>query len=183
MKKLAFIPVVIVIIVIAFFTQESKVKSNDPRIQVVGNRVYYSGQPFSGTLLEHYLNGDLYRETHYKNGLKEGSAREYGLQGVLRAVWNYHMDKKEGTQVGWFEEGPKRFEYHYKAGLFEGPQVEWHMNGQIFRNQIFQNGVEIGKKIFYQGAEIFTNYTIRNGRSYGLDGGALCFDVKKDGEK
>jgi hypothetical protein len=56
-------------------------------------------------------------------------------------------------------------------------------NGTVFRRQIFVNGYEMDKKILFHGGEVFTNYAKRGGRTYGFDGGELCFDKKKDGER
>ncbi len=133
--------------------------------------------------VEHYLNGALYKESTYEAGVKDGIEKEYSLNGVVRAIWSYSHGKKHGLQQGWFAEGPKRFEFHFNHGLLDGVQTEWHLNGTVFRRQVFVKGVEIQKKVLYSGSEIFTNYSKKDGRVYGLDGGALCMELKKEGAK
>lgn len=160
-----------------------KIEKTDPALVQIHDVLYYRNDPFSGIVIEHYLNGALYRESQYDKGKKESLEKEYALNGVLRASWNYHNGKKNGLQQGWYAEGPKRFEYYYDQGLLDGVQTEWHQNGVVFKRQVFKQGVETEKKILYQGSEIFTNYSKRSGRIYGLDGGTLCFEVKKEGEK
>lgn len=145
--------------------------------------LFKQGQLFSGILVERYLNGALYKESHYENGKKEGMEKEYALNGIIQGLWHYHLGKKEGDQQGWFAEGPKKFNYHYQKGLLEGEQLEWHQNGTVFRRQVFHQGVETEKKILFQGSEVFSNYVQKDKRKYGVDGGTLCFEVKKDGEK
>ena len=161
----------------------SRLEKNDPSLMMKNNILYHGDHPFYGIEVEHYLNGDLYRETPYENGLKEGRSKEYSLGHVLRANWNYHQGIKEGFQEGWFAEGPKRFEANFKNGILDGVQTEWHQNGTVFKRQVYANGIETDKKVLYPGGEIFTNYSKRDERKYGIDGGALCLEVKREGEK
>ena len=133
--------------------------------------------------IERYQNGALYRETQYQNGKKNGYEKVYSLSGKVRTLWNYKNGKKEGEQKGWFEDSAKMFVYHYQNGVPEGEQMEWHQNGTLFRRQFFHHGYETDRKVFSQKGQMFSNYAKRDGRSYGVDGGTLCFDKKKDGEK
>ena len=146
--------------------------------------VLYQGQSlFTGIAVERYPTSDIFKESQYKNGLREGETREFGVGGKRRAIWSYHQGLKDGRQVGWFLEGPKRFVQNFTKGVLNGEQVEWHQNGAVFRQQIYANGVETEKKIFYAGSEIFTNYKIREGRQYGIDGGPLCMETKPEGAR
>jgi hypothetical protein len=160
-----------------------RVDKRDPGFSSRGEVLYLGKQPFTGIQFESFPNGSLYRETHYQNGKKDGVEKNYSLSGSLRDLWNYKNGKKEGVQKGWFEDDSKRFVYHYKNAKLEGEQIEWHQNGTVFRRQVFHDGYEIDKKILFQRGAIFTNYVKRDGRVYGIDGGALCFDKKKDGER
>lgn len=160
-----------------------RVDKRDSSFATKKELLYFHDQPFTGMQFELFGNGALYRETEYLNGKKNGYEKLFSLDGVLRTQWNFKSGKKDGEQLAWFEDGSKRFRYNYKAGLLEGEQVEWHQNGIVFRRQVFHNGFESEKKISYVGGEIFTNYVKRNKRIYGIDGGALCFEKKKDGER
>ncbi len=163
-----------------FFTQ-STLEVNNPDFTLKDETLYFKSAPFNGKTVERYPAGQIYRETHYKHGLKEGFAFEYAIDGQLRSQWSYHLGKKHGVQKGWFIEGPKRFVANFKDGVLDGPQTEWHMNGAVFRQETFIEGREVDKKILYRSGEVFTNYTIRNSRLYGVDGGPLCFEPKKEG--
>lgn len=138
---------------------------------------------FSGIKVECYQNSAIYKVTQYIHGVKEGVEIVYSLNGVIKDFAFYHHGKKDGPEQGWYAEGSKRFEFHFKNGLLHGTQTEWHLNGSIFRQVVYENGVEVAKKIFYPHGEIFTNYVKNNGRIYGEDGGSLCFDNKREGEK
>ncbi len=155
----------------------------NPHVTERDERLYLDGEVFSGIAVERFPDGQVYRETHYTRGMKDGLSREFGITGALRAQWNYHAGKKHGAQVGWYIEGPKRFESNFKNGLLEGHQVEWHLNGAVFREQQFVDGIEVRNKILYSTAEIYSNYVKRDGRTFGIDGGALCFETKKEGER
>lgn len=141
------------------------------------------GKPYTGIVLEKYPDGSVYRETNYRDGLKHGPEKEYSLAHTLTALWMYQNDKKQGTQQGWFAEGQRKFLYHYQNGLLEGLQTEWHLNGGVFRQQVFEHGTETDRKILFQTGEVHSNVKKRDGRTYGRDGGELCFDKKKDGQK
>lgn len=145
--------------------------------------LYYRTEPFTGVRIETFPDGSSASETSYFQGLRDGASREYGTTGALRARWNYRAGKKDGLQEGWFLEGPKRFEQHYRDGILEGTVTEWHLNGNVFNQQTYVNGAETARKIYYPTAEVFSNYVKRDGRTYGLNGGELCFEKKKDGER
>ncbi len=142
------------------------------------------GKPFSGITVERYPTGIVYRETRYDRGIKNGETRKYAMTGTLVSLERFSEGAKDGLQEGWYMEGPKRFELRFKKGVLDGVQSEWHLNGALFRKQIFAGGVESDKKILFAGGELFTNYAKRDGRVYGIDGGALCFEpAKREGEK
>lgn len=135
------------------------------------------------TRIERYPGGAIYKLSLTQHGQLEGEEHELDPFGGRRALWRYRQGKKNGIQEGWFIEGPRRFLYRYADGVLEGEQLEYHVNGTLFRRQIFRHGVEVGRKVLYQEGDLHTNYAKRDGRTYGLDGGALCFDPKKEGEK
>jgi antitoxin component YwqK of YwqJK toxin-antitoxin module len=164
------------------FTPQTLEKT-DPSLSFQSEILYKNGHLYTGMIIERYLNGELYKKLHYVNGQLEGESREYALGGNLRAKWNFHLGVKDGLQRGWYTEGPKRFEFHFKNGVLEGVQTEWHLNGTEFRRQVYRDGVETEKKILFSGKEIFTNYSKKNGRTYGIDGGRVCMEVKPEGEK
>jgi hypothetical protein len=135
------------------------------------------------TRIERYPGGAIYRYGMIRHGQLEGKEYEFDPFGGRRAVWHYRQGKKHGLQEGWFIEGPKRFVYQYVNGVLEGEQLEYHASGALFRRQVFRQGVEADRKVLYQEGDLHSNYAKRDGRTYGLDGGALCFDPKKEGEK
>lgn len=170
-------------LVVFLWNAPQQVDAKDSRIIFHADAVSLEGHPFTGVLISHYENGALYQESHYTLGHLEGLRTEYALNGHVREIARFHDGQRDGLQEGWYIEGPKRFEHHFVAGLLEGLQTDWHMSGQIFRQELFSKGTKTDKKIFFQHGEIFTNYAIREGRTYGLDGGALCMENRvREGE-
>ena len=155
----------------------------NPEFRERGAILEYRGEPFTGIRVETYPDGSSSAETGYVRGLREGASREFASGGALRARWNYREGKKDGLQLGWFIEGPKRFEQNYRNGILEGTVREWHVNGNLFSVQTYSDGVETARKLYYPTSELYSNYVKRDGRKYGLNGGELCFETKKDGEK
>lgn len=146
-------------------------------------KLFLDKKLFSGTVVDRFPAGEIYMETHYVDGLQEGVAREYAFTGALRRKSHYKHGKKDGLQEGWYLEGPKRFEQNYRDGILEGLQTQWHLNGKIFDQQTFADGVEVQRKVLFPTAEVYSNYVKRDNRKYGIDGGALCFETKKEGER
>jgi hypothetical protein len=161
----------------------NRFQSNNPRFHLEHGLLFFKARPFTGLQVARFENGDIYKEASYVDGLLEGVTKQYALHGVLRELWRYHRGVKDGLQEGWFAEGPKRFEFQFKAGVLEGLQKEWHLNGNIFRMRSYSDGVETQKKILYPGSEVFTNFVKKEGRIFGVDGGALCLEVKAEGSK
>lgn len=165
----------------AFFPNKIESVGN-PDFSEQGEMVYYRSRPFTGVRVDRFPNGKVYRETRYENGLKEGEELEFGVNGHLWTRSRYRAGKKDGFQEGWFLEGPKRFEARFKNGILDGEQTEWHINGNVFRKLIYAQGVEVANKTLYPTQEIYSNYVKKDGRVFGLDGGPLCFEKKREGE-
>lgn len=141
------------------------------------------GDRAPGWRTERYPTGDVYRISHFVDDKLDGFQYEYGIGAHLRARSHYRQGIKEGRQAGWYLDGSRRFEANFRAGILEGVQTEWHQNGAVFREQVFVHGEEVSRKVLYAGSEIFSNYTRRDGRKYGVDGGSLCMETKREGEK
>jgi hypothetical protein len=162
-----------------------------PRVDRLGNpdfaerdgKLLYRGQPFTGIEVIRFPDGRAQAETEYREGLREGRGREYATTGALRAEWSYHRGRKDGIQRGWYIEGPRRFEQPYRDGVLDGTLTEWHLNGAVANQQVYVDGVETARKVLFPGSELYSNYVRRDGRTFGLDGGALCLETKREGER
>lgn len=143
-----------------------------------GGIAYVDGKPLHGLVFRCSAAGDTLMRGAYRNGKEEGEHKSWYENGRLRERRYYVGGKKEGTHFGWYENGSRRFEYQYKGDLFHGAYLEWFADGQPFRRHHFSGGHESGsQQVWYPNGKVKSNYTIRNGRRYGLLGTENCVNV------
>lgn len=159
-------------------------------VNVYGNKfldevngvLHHKGSPFTGTAIERFPKGHIYKSTEYVDGIKHGIMEEFGFTGAIKHRWNYKKGLRDGAQYGWFLEGPKKYVQNFKDGLLHGLVTEWYISGTLFRQRNFEKGVESASKIRYFTGEMHTNYVKKDGAIYGLKSGELCMDFANDGE-
>jgi antitoxin component YwqK of YwqJK toxin-antitoxin module len=161
----------------------SPVEADDPAFGIIGPRAWYRGQPFTGTLIERNLHHDLLAKSEYANGEKEGVSLIYHHTGTVVAQAEFHHGQKDGVQDTWYADGKHRSTGHFRAGVAEGVYTEWHPNGNVYRRQKIENGVELENQMFYESGVIYSNYVVRAERTYGVQGEPLCSTVKQEGFK
>ena len=79
---------------------------------------------------EYYETGELYKETHYKNGQKEGLGTEWYENGKKRIEYHYKNGAEDGVTTYWYETGEKSGEIHFKDNHLDGMQTSWYKNGK-----------------------------------------------------
>lgn len=170
-----------------FLTSVSQAKLEvyeyDQELDISGDRVSYRNALFSGDIYLLYPDGTRSMVSHYERGLQSGPTIQTAIGGARMAQMNYKKGLLHGNQLGWYVEGPKKFSLNYVNGEMDGEQIEWHLNGEVLRRRVFVKGEEVSRKILYANSDIYTNYTYKDRRKYGIDGGDLCFEKKRDGEK
>jgi antitoxin component YwqK of YwqJK toxin-antitoxin module len=176
-------PIWFAIAILASACGRAHVGSTSTELRLQGEVLLFKNKAFTGVVEEHFPNGTVYRETEYRDGLKDGFEHKFGLNGKLTDRLNYVHGKEEGLQEGWFVEGPKRYEYHMKNGLFDGVETQWHISGTVFRREVFHQGELADKKVLYSDGSVFSNFSKRDGRIYGIDRGSLCMETKRPEEK
>ena len=102
------------------------------QIQERDGLVYEVGaaDPYTGTVVEHYSNGQKKIEGNVVNGKPEGVKTEWYENGQKRVERNYVNGKQEGIETKWYENGQKKVENNYVNGKPEGIETEWYENGQ-----------------------------------------------------
>jgi antitoxin component YwqK of YwqJK toxin-antitoxin module len=73
--------------------------------------------------------GNLKKETHYKNGKKEGLTRYWYKSGKKKGERHFKNGKREGPLIWWYESGKKMGEEYYKDGKKNGLGIWWYDNG------------------------------------------------------
>ncbi len=162
-------------------TSQITIRSNDPGIVHENGKLLFKGNPFTGVFLQYNSTGDTNLLEFYANGLQEGSSVEFYDNQMVRANRYYHLGKKTGGHLGFWRDGSKRFVYHFKNDIAEGNQKEWTDKGILIRDFNYEKGQESGgQKMWYENGNIRMNYTVLNGRRYGLQGVKDCDTIKSN---
>ncbi len=83
-----------------------------------GGEMYkYQNQPFTGTLIEYYPNGNISGEEEFTNGHRDGVQRRF------------------------FQNNQIEEELYIKYNRLDGVFKRWDINGKLLRETIWQNGV------------------------------------------
>ena len=110
--------------------------------------------------------------------------------------------KENGTAYGWYESGEKRYERNFKNGNRDGTHTIWYRNGQLagvnqyiddkldgeqktyfssgnrWQSLKYENGYEEGKqKTWSDSGRVVNNFTVKNGKLYGVIGRYDCMSV------
>ena len=83
-----------------------------------------------------------------------------------------------GTYAAWWRDGKQRLLYHFANGEYEGVCRDWNDKGLLIAEMNYKEGHEEGpQKQYYNNGKVRANYTIKDGRRYGLLGTKNCVNV------
>jgi antitoxin component YwqK of YwqJK toxin-antitoxin module len=150
------------------------------RLRMVGAVLLLDGTPFSGYAIEHE-GSTLRRRTPLLDGREHGLAEAWYPNGVRRYARTYVNGLREGVHYGFWSDGGLQFAYRYENGLNEGEQVAYYRNGVRSESLHFHEGREEGSQRTWNGeGRLTSNYSIVNGRRYGLVGRMDCVSVRSE---
>jgi antitoxin component YwqK of YwqJK toxin-antitoxin module len=138
--------------------------------------LFLNGKPYSGYVLEKYLNGQKAAQNGYLNGKLEGLQQKWFEDGTKKEVRHYSENRKVGIHEGWFENGQKRFEYFIENDIPIKTHREWYPNGQLYSLSNFdKDGQPDGEqRMWFSTGQIKSNFVIKNGRRFGFLGAKGC---------
>ena len=147
-------------------------------ITVLNDVVYCNQKKYSGFLYQLNPNKDTISMEGFSNGQLDGKCKKwYPNKQLMEERW-YADGKKNGKQLAYWENGKKRFEFIAKNDAYEGELQEWSIDGKLTHLAHFKEGQEEGsQKLWYENGKIRANYTIINGKRYGLLGTKNCKNV------
>ena len=131
-------------------------KKFHPRVQMIAYTSVFEGKRH-GAYNSYYDTGALFETKRYKHNRVTGRHYIYWKNGRLKADNWYYDGKMEGTQKKWYRDGSPFYVFNYKNGKRDGKQKAWRISGKL---QI--------------------NSEIINGRTYGLNRAALCYNLKEE---
>lgn len=72
--------------------------------------------PFSGLVVDTFVDGQLEEQTSYKDGLKHGSEATWYNNGQLRSKCNYKNGEKDGMWIKFSKDGTVQLQKQYQDG-------------------------------------------------------------------
>jgi antitoxin component YwqK of YwqJK toxin-antitoxin module len=144
-----------------------------------GGVAYVNDSIFTGTLFSLYPDlKDTLEFSSFVNGREHGICRQFYPNGVLKEVRYFKNGKKQGEYKGWWEDRSKKFVFQFADDEYNGTCYEWADNGQLIHEANYIAGHEAGEqRAWYTNGKVRSNYTIINGRRYGLLGTKNCKNV------
>jgi antitoxin component YwqK of YwqJK toxin-antitoxin module len=91
----------------------------------------WMGHDLDGLHRNWHENGQLWIETNYQNGKRNGSCREYYENGNLRIECNYKDGERDGVYREWYYSGNIEKETNYKDGKLNGVYRKYYENGGL----------------------------------------------------
>ncbi len=152
----------------------------DANLHIINGVYYYGQQLFSGIIKDVYENGKTHHETSYYNGREEAWSFMYYADGTMAEKRYYHQGEKDSVHTGWWPNGKLRFEYHFSKGMYNGDYKEWYNSGQAYKHIHYASGVDDWGKGWRENGRLFMNYTMVQGRRYGIVNSNLCYTVKNE---
>jgi len=139
---------------------------------------YHKEEPFTGTVLDTFENGELELRIVYLDGQENGLSQKWYANGQICWENNYLKGKKEGNQQSWWSNGQIKYEGSSRLDLKEGEQLSWHQNGVMAEAKYYTDGREDGnQKSWNSEGKLISNYTFKNGKRYGIVGRQDCYSV------
>lgn len=153
------------------------VDSHDPALQSRRGLLTYAGRAFSGSVIDD-SDARYGQRIPYQRGLRHGLAQAFYPDGQVAYRRLYLHGLREGGHVGFWPGGQVQFVYRYLHDVFDGEQVGYYKNGVRSELRHYRAGQEEGRQQIWDGqARLTTNYTVKEGRRYGLVGRFDCVTV------
>ncbi|MBC7571493.1 MAG: toxin-antitoxin system YwqK family antitoxin [Spirosoma sp.] len=151
----------------------------DSRLRLVNDIVFLADKPFTGTAFSLFpATADTAERAGYREGRQHGIWKQYYPGGNLREQRVYNRGQKMGEYVAWWPNGQQQLQYQFSQDEYEGTCREWNEKGVLIQEMNYHKGHEEGtQKLFYNDGKVRANYTIIDGRRYGLLGTKNCVNV------
>lgn len=140
----------------------------------------WKGKKYNGYLIEK-KEGILLEELPIVDGKENGIAKGWYKNGKKRFERNFQNGDREGIDKGWYENGKIAFEYFFKNDKYEGSQKTFYESGNPWQLLNYKNGYEDGKQKSWSDSSgrVINNFTVKNGKLYGVIGRYDCMSVIK----
>jgi antitoxin component YwqK of YwqJK toxin-antitoxin module len=142
--KLTLMLVLSLAVLSAYAQQPPRVIEKE-QIQVRDDGLRYEvgvADPYTGTVVEYYSNGQKLEEYNYVNGVLHGVGTHWFEDGQKASEGNYVNGWLHGVVTEWDFNGQKRRETPYVNGKAEGVATYWDESGQKLFEKCFRDDRE-----------------------------------------
>lgn len=147
-------------------------------IHIQQGLAFFENRPFTGMLYNLAANGDTLAVTGFNQGKEHGTWRNFYPGNRLQEKRYYHNGQKTGEYIAYWPNGTKKWVYYFNHNEYHGNCREWNDKGLLLKDMNFDMGYEAGvQKQWYDNGKVKANYTVINGRRYGLLGTKNCVNV------
>lgn len=108
----------------------------------------FSDSMLYGTFSMFSENGKPLKEGAFVNNVENGLFKYYDANGVLTFEGYLKDGKKEGKWTGWYDEVQKKEEMEYKGDVLNGTWTHWYIDGNLMREEFYENGKKINEKVY-----------------------------------
>jgi antitoxin component YwqK of YwqJK toxin-antitoxin module len=152
---------------------------SEQTISINNGALFINNSAFTGTLFTLFPNTkDTATIENYVDGKESGEWRKYYSSTKIKEKRFFSNGRKTGEYMAWWENGNKQLQYLFVADEYEGSCKEWNEAGILNKIMHYKKGQEEGpQQWWYDNGKIKANYTIKEGRRYGLLGTKNCINV------
>lgn len=136
-------------------------------LQLEAGRLRHPGSatPFSGTMVEHYLDGALRSRSAVVDGLLHGLSGGWYTNAQLQVSEHFRGGVSHGERIKYYPDGTRSSAATVVDGKLEGTFRRWHSNGQIAETAELRAGIPHGPaQSFYPSGCLKTQATLQTGR-------------------
>lgn len=156
-----------------------EVLANDSNLHNNNGTWHWKNTKFSGYIVE--KSGDtLLAKLPIIDGKENGVAYGWYKNGQKRYENGFLNGNREGVHKGWYANGRVSFLYFFRDDKYEGEQKTFYESGHRWQSLNYVNGYEEGKqKSWSDSGRVVNNFTVKNGKLYGVVGRYDCMSVIK----
>jgi antitoxin component YwqK of YwqJK toxin-antitoxin module len=145
--------------------EESAITS-DQLVQKSGLRYEVGSEtPYTGTVRDHYPNGQPIQEDSFVDGKAQGRQTKWYENGSKRSEKLLVDGKLDGLATVWYANGRKFTEWHYADGKLDGRSVEYRSDGYKRLEELHVAGTrrERIEYEYYEGGSLMAQTVWTNG--------------------
>jgi antitoxin component YwqK of YwqJK toxin-antitoxin module len=125
-------------------------------------------EPFTGSVVEYYKNGQLKSKTEVAEGKLQGVSHGYFTNGQMQVEEFFTNGVSHGVRKKWHMNGTLLSEGEIMGGKFHGAFKKYHENGKLAQEVMLSNGVPHGvSRAWDTNGTLLNTVEMRNGEKVG----------------